>query len=225
MSIFTYQKRSPRACLLTRRLPIVFIVLLLLAVVATKCNAQGTMTYTFEGTPSGTLANSGAYLVPGMEFYPGGVGSLWLSGGGVSGHPDNGSGYLFMPDGYLSFMSPGNYFRFISFDAAEYANSLSPITLAVIGFPAMSSPVTNYFTLDGINDGTGPQKDFQTFYLSTDFINLLGVSFSYGKWSVDNVVVSGVPEPTTGSLALVGAGGAVAWSRFRRKHRNRQTHA
>ena len=89
-----------------------------------QCNGQGTMTFTFEGQPRGTRHQTGPYYEGAMQFLPIPMGSLYLSGGGFTGYPDNGTGYLEVPDIGVRF-GPTNAFpatapfNLVSFDAAE----------------------------------------------------------------------------------------------------------
>jgi hypothetical protein len=117
------------------------------------------MTFTFEGAPKGTEVNVGYYVESGMGF-GGAPGNVRLSGGGIAGHPDNGTGYLVVPDWNLAFnfestTEPSRYFNFLSFDAAEY--DVGPLTMQVVGNRGMNGMVTNYFSLTS--------QAFQTFYL------------------------------------------------------------
>jgi hypothetical protein len=172
------------------------------------CNAQGTLTYTFEGTPRGLQRQYGVYKVGQMEFgMTYGPGSVWLSGGGVAGQPDNGTGYLEIPDGYNSiftfgfnvipFTGPLYLFDLVSFDAAPYGGYTGE-TLEVVGHQErlMAPPmlVTNYITLN--NPG------FQTFTLDSRFTGLFQVDVYNGSWCLDNLVISGVPEPSAAAFTL-----------------------
>ncbi len=190
--------------------------------------SRGQGTFKFEGQPIGTVSGGlGTYTEGGMRFSVISPGSMYAIGGGVASYPDNGSAYLYAPDNGIWFGPTNTFpssaaFNLISFDAAEHAGG-GPLSLMVIGYKPMAGTVTNFFAMDGIIDGTGPLQDFQTFTLSSDFTSLFRVEI-YGRLALDNVfVTSAILEPTTGSLALVGAGGAVAWSRFRRNRRSRQT--
>ncbi len=62
------------------------------------CRSQGTLTLAFEGQPRGTMRQLGAYIDTdfGVRISAGGPGVMYLSVGGVSGYPDNGTGYLYM---------------------------------------------------------------------------------------------------------------------------------
>jgi hypothetical protein len=198
------------------------------ALVLGECLGQGTMTLTFEGQPRGTLRQTGPYYEGNIKFRAVPMGALYLSGSGVSGYPDNGTGYLIMPDhdywnNGLEFGSTDGVtlFDLVSFDAAEEAG-LGPTVLTFVGYkPRIMGPitaVTNIFTLDGVNDGTGPLEDFQTFYPDSSFVSLLWVDV-YAQFSLDNLVISGVPEPRAATLALLGAVCAL-WFRWlvRRRH-------
>ncbi len=188
---------------------------------------QGTMS--FDGQTPGT------YLVPIVLYTESGIqisgvqgNGFALSGGSLSGYPENGSGYLHMAGGpgVKIGLVGGAYFNFLSFDIAEsFTNVPGPVTVQVVGYHVMGQTVTNIFTTDGINDGTGPLSDFQHFFVDSQFQNIYRVDILGSPYALDNLILSNVPEPNTGSLALVGAGGAVAWSRFRRNRRIRQTNA
>src|SRR5882672_6393949 len=108
-----------------RLAPVVATLLL-----AAHCHGQGTLTFTFEGQPVGTAAQLG-FEQSGMQFHSVAPGTTYLSGGGVAGYPDNGTGYLYTPDSGIWFgftnVLPLKVFNFVSFDAAEYAG-LGPTT-------------------------------------------------------------------------------------------------
>jgi hypothetical protein len=183
-----------------------------LACLAVECHSQGTMTLTFEGRPPGSVSQVGTYSEAGISFVPIPIGSLYLSGGGVTGYPDNGTGYLYAPDNgmWVSTATPfPQPFNLISFDAARYA-AAAPPTLMVVGQRLMASPVTNYFTL------TSGGSDFQTCNLDSSFVNLLRVDI-YARFSLDNLVISGVPEPSGSALILLGAVFGLGWRCGRKK--------
>jgi hypothetical protein len=190
-----------------------------------QARGQGTMTVTFERMPSGTQALSSLYVESGMNFWnPYSTNNLVLNGGGIASTPENGTGYLQVPGGatlgFSFFTLPlHTFFGLVSLDAAEIATNLpGPATLQVVGYGGMGLVVTNNITTDGINDGTGPLQDFQTFYFGPQFANVYRIDIFGGDFSMDNVVVSGVPEPSTGMLILLGTACAFgrAWVRSRR---------
>ena len=185
-----------------------------------QCHGQGTMTITFNGQPPGTESLVTTYSESQFLFSPIGVRAFYIAGAGVPGLPDNGTGFLDLPAGGVSFFwdippgydgLPSNFFNFLSFDAAEYGG---PETLEVIGFPGSLGPaVTNYFSVNS--------QTFQTFNLDSSFASLDQVEILYASdWTLDNVVVGGVgiPEPTCGALVVLAAlcGLGRAWMRGRR---------
>ena len=185
-------------------------VVALLSLAAT-CHGQGTMTFTFEGQPPGTSSQVGVYYESGMLFGPNGPGSLYLSGGGIPGFAEDGTGYLQAPDGHVAFYFtntfPTRYFGLTSLDLAGYSTGAPfPSTFQVVGYHPMDGTVTNFFTL------TTPLPSFQTFYLDSSFVNLFRVEIFGGSapFSLDNVLISGVPEPSAAALLGLGAG-CVLW--------------
>jgi hypothetical protein len=197
-------------------LPGIRFVVAYLICLAFDCQGQGTMTLTFEGQQPGSSSQVGTYSEGGMTFVPIPIGALYLSGGGVAGYPDNGTGYLYSPDNGMWFSTATPFpqpFSLISFDAARYA-AAAPPTLMVVGQRLMASSVTNYFTL------TSGGSDFQTCTLDSSFVNLLRVDI-YSRFSLDNLVISGVPEPSGGALILLGAVFGLGWRWGRKKRLNR----
>jgi hypothetical protein len=198
---------------------------LCLALLLGECLGQGSMTLTFEGQPKGTVLQTGPYYEGGMEFRAIPFGALYLSGGGITGYPDNGTGHLWVPSNGpgsgVEFSSIGGttLFNLVSFNAAEYYDFGSTV-LTVVGYkPQIMGPmiaVTNIFTTDGINDGTGPLQDFETFYLDPSFVNLLRVDV-YARFSLDNLVIGNVPEPSAGGLLGVGILCSLGWRWVRRR--------
>jgi len=114
----------------------------------------------------------------------------------------------------------GGAFSASRFDAAEgwiHGGNLeyNATQLRVDGSVVGGGVVTAIFDFDGINDGTGPLADFQTFALPSTFINLSSLNFQsltaagvLGNviFSVDNIAAAAVPEPTSLTLMLAGMG-------------------
>jgi hypothetical protein len=192
---------------------------LVLFCLSAHCHGQGTMTITFEGAARGTQSQVGAnpYTdASGMQFGSLTPQSLYLSGGGIPGYPDNGTGYLEIPEGSMRFgfhtfppTSPLVPINLLSFDAAEY-DSAGPHMLTVVGYLPMAGTVTNYFTVSS--------QTFQTFHLDSSFTGVFQVDILNASFSLDNVVLSGVPEPSAGGLILLGilCGLGWRWVRTRR---------
>jgi len=176
------------------------------------------MTFTFEGAPRGTQEDVGTYYEAGMSFAAIAPGRVLLCGGGIPDYPDNGTGYLEVPGGLpggiggLSFgftnALPSTYFNLQSFDAAEHDGDGS-VTMEVIGNRGMAGYVTNYFSVSS--------QTFQTFHLDSSFDGIFQVEVLNARFSLDNVVISGVPEPSAGALVGLGTLSVVGWSRVRRR--------
>ena len=136
--------------------------------------------------------------------------------------PDNGTGTLLtysaaeLANTVVMKASDNSLFSLLSFDGAEAPfNSQFPDywarAITVTGVLADNSTVSETFTLDQINDGTGGVADFQSFSasLSGAFkeLRFTGVpnTGEFRDFALDNITVgaaNSVPEPT--SLALVG---------------------
>ena len=194
--------------------------LLALCFVTTVSSGQGTTraAITFDGpaypgapapTPRGIELNTAAYSEAGIVFWnlqaPQGVA---LTGGGIASLPDNGTPYLGMGvGGGLGFeFSDLRIFDLVSLDLGEGpTNFPDPVTVHVAALSA-SAPVwlTADITTDGINDGTGPLTDFETFMFGDLFHDVFRVQITGGGFSLDNVVIQ-VPEPSAGALAVLGA--------------------
>jgi hypothetical protein len=92
--------------------------------------------------------------------------------------------------------------------------------------------VTASFTLDGVNDGSGPLSDFQLAVLPATFRDLTRVTFlgSFGaslnaaQFSLDNVESAAVPEPGTSAFVLAGLLGLAGWRRARALARTGDTY-
>jgi hypothetical protein len=174
-----------------------------------ECIGQGTLTLTFEGLPRGTQQNIGVYYGSGVSIGPLGPGNVFLTGGGTPGFPDNGTGYLEIPDGNMGFwFTSGAYFDLLSFDAARYGDLSAP-TLEVIGYHEMGLRVTNYFTVTS--------GDFQTFHPDSQFVNVYRVDVLNARWSLDNLLIGGVPEPSSGGLIILGGMCVLLRGRCRRR--------
>jgi hypothetical protein len=218
---------KPTLKTLIPRTKVVAALMLLPLLLATPGKAQGTLTFTFDDAPPGTTYGPfGVYTNQGMQFGMAyGPGSLYLSGGGIPGYPDNGTGYLEIPDGIpggngdtrFEFGFNAFYqvtrlvpFNLVSFDAAVFAN-LGPQSLEVVGYHPMAGTSTNYFTVTG--------QTFQTYYLDSSFANVFKVDVFNARWSLDNLVISGVPEPSAPAIFAAASASALALSRLARNRR------
>jgi len=197
---------------------------LALLCLSNECLAQGTTQILFDGQAPGTFITIAQHVESGVRFWnPYGPQNLAIVGGGIAGLPENGTAYLQVPGGgtrlgfrLLSF-APFNLF---SLDLAEYDTSLpGALTIRVVGYKFQDAQVATDLTTDGINDGTGPQPDFQTFTFDSRFRDLYRVEILSERFSLDNVVIGGVPEPSVGGLVLLGTLCVLGRSRVRSRHR------
>jgi hypothetical protein len=201
-----------------------------LATVAWSGWSQGTTTITFDGpafdgapspTPPGRAYQVTQYDEGGVHFWKPvfSLNSLRLMGGDIAGYPDNSTAYLLVSsDVDLAFKVPdspfGTLFGLVSLDLAEsYTGLPGPRTLTIIGYGGMGYAVTNTITTDGINDGTGPLQDFQTFTFGPEWAHIQQVDILNGGFSLDNIVPSGIPEPSCAALLSLGMAG---WCWLRR---------
>ena len=187
--------------------------------------AQGIVQITFDGPPvpnPGSAVVATNYFESGMLFrpLPQSYGFVRVGTNPVSFRPDDGSAYLqatLGPAETLTFnLTNGALFSLLSVDLAEYSTVVpNAVTVQFVGYHPDGSTVTTSFTTDGIIDGSGPLADFQTFYFGgLGFTDLTHVDIPTSGWSLDNLVVGVVPEPT--SAALLALGGLALWQ-VRRK--------
>ena len=203
---------------INRALALVAAALMLSGLV--HCQGQGTMQFTFEGMAPGSFGTISAYSESGMQFWnPYGPQNLARVGSGLSGAPDNGTAYLQVTTGArLAFrFTDFSLFNLVSLDLAEYATSLpGPVSLHVVGYRNDMTTAITDITTDGINDGTGPLQDFQTFHFDSTFASLYQVEILTDRFSIDNVVV-GIPEPSAAGLLLLAAACAFGRSWIKRR--------
>lgn len=141
--------------------------------------------------------------------------------------PQNGTHYLLAHDDLFTITGP-TPFSFTTFDGAESHQGFVGLwaeQIRVTGVRADSSSVTQFFTLDFIQDGDGPLNDFQTFF-AVGFTNLLSLTFEGSgvgtNWfSIDNIALNeAAAVPLPAALPLFGSGlgmlGLLRWFRRRR---------
>jgi hypothetical protein len=212
------------------------VPVLVLSCLVADCRGQGTLLIGFEGPaypgapypqPPGTGEAIGAYFESGMKFYnPFGPEGVALEGRGHSGYADNGTAFLSTSGGWLRFgftSSPTTWFNLLSLDLAE--NWPGSAVVQVVGYKGMGMTVTNTLTTDGIMDGPGGLPDFERFYFDSRFLHVSQVDILSDRWAIDNVMLSGVPEPSAASLLALGIlfGLASRWARSRRSSRGAAT--
>jgi len=98
----------------------------------------------------------------------------------------------------------GSPFSLFAVDLAEYSTVVpDAVSVSFTGYHSDGSTISTSFVTDGIIDGTGPLKDFETFNFGPGWTDLTRVEIPTDGWSLDNLVVS-VPEPSVPVLFVVG---------------------
>jgi len=155
--------------------------------------------YRFTSAADGV--NDHAHLVSAPYFF------------GTQSWASNGTNYIGLDATNITFERiDGQLFSLHRIDAAEgVLNSGLAIgfagQLVITGQLSGGGSVNATFDFDGVNDGTGPAVDFQTFELPANFtslvsVTLLGAGNAPSLFSVDNLTVTTVPLPL--SMALFG---------------------
>jgi hypothetical protein len=117
--------------------------------------------------------------------------------------------FLIRPEQPMIFKSTNDMrFELYSVDLAEYSiyehgNSKS---VTFIGHKNDGSIVTQIFALDGLIDRAGPIDDFETFVFKDNFTNLCYVEIPTLGYSLDNLYLSIIPEPSTILFIITGIG-------------------
>lgn len=177
-----------------------------------QCLGQGslqTLHITFEEPPLPlTTVLVQEYVEAGIVFSPVGVVGFRRIGNGTnSRRPANGTAYVQadLESALMLRAIDGRAFNLLSLDLAEYSvTDRFPGSIHLMGYRLDGSIVTADLNTDGIIDGAGPLADFQTFYLDSQFSDLIRVEIPTASWTLDNVVVA-IPEPRIDSvLALSG---------------------
>lgn len=197
------------------------------------CFGQGTIVHiTFDGPPPipGEEHGFREYYESGMAFIalPDNIG--YRGFGRVNKYPYfpyayNGTAYIsFSPFGPIEVRSlNGMPFGLVSVDLAEEGafEPVLPSTIRFVGYRWDGSVVTNQFTTDGLV-WVGGVADFQTFYFGPEFSGGLTRVWieqaSWGGFALDNLYVSIIPEPCSGTILGLGAA-VLLWSLRRRANR------
>lgn len=141
-------------------------------------------------------------------------GSFTHTDNGFDLFPNDGSAVLSVNRAYAYFDMGGSVFGVKQVDLAEYSTVYaSPQKYGFKGYRADgATTVLATFTTDGVMDGSGPQKDFQTFTFPESFTNLTRVDFvcdpatTTGLPTMDNLVLS-----SGSALTLQTEGSPVRW--------------
>jgi len=186
---------------------------------------QGTIHVTFDGPPTMPpgSSSSGWYI-----YSESGVGFSSLGSGdgftrrwsGDPFFPDNGTAYVQAGRSGVSFFDYwGSSKRFdaVSVDLAlRGGSSLEPVTVqfAAWGYAFGELIAATEFTVTGAVDGQG-RPLFQTFNFPPEFRGMYYLSVTnIPSWSLDNLVITAIPEPSV--YALLGAGVFFLWAWRRR---------
>ena len=140
--------------------------------------------------------------------------------GANSFFPDNGSAFLAFADVMQPLVisnSAGHTFALFEVDLAEYSLFLPAVSVPFVGHRSDGTTVSTTFVLDGVQDGTGPGFDFETFTFGSEFAELTYVEITAAGYSLDNLgyQLTGIPEPRTSFMLLLSALVASALARKR----------
>lgn len=181
-----------------------------LCCVAAQCHGQGTLHITFDGPPvipPGAAYTVTNYYESGMSFSPiSGSYGFTRVGAGYPGDPQDGTAYLraAFTQALMFRFTNGSAFDLVSVDLAEYSTAFQyPVTVHFVGYRSDGSMVSADVTTDGSIDGTGPLADFQTFNFQ-GWTGLSRVEIPTDGWSLDNLMVTSIPEPASCALLLAG---------------------
>lgn len=194
------------------------IIKLLLASLG-SAYGQGTIRVTFDEPPDmppGTSRPVGFYSESGVgvRVTSGVVTRRWS---GDSLFPDNGTAYLQAGiSNALYFNLGGSLFNAVSVDFAPYsASSLDPVTVEFAALDYGGRIIaTTQFTV--MLNGQG-EPAFQTFSFPQEFrgMHSLWITPPAPAWSLDNLVISAIPEPSV--FVLLGTGVFLVWAWRRRR--------
>ena len=209
----------------TMQLIFIRLLVLLLATLGSALG-QGTIVVTFDvppAMPPGSSSPLGFYTESGVDVHvTRGVVTRRWSGDPL--FPDNGTAYLQAGSSnglYLNYIGGGSPFNAVSVDLAPYsASSLDPVTVEFVGF-AYGGPIIATAEFTVTLDGQG-RPAFQTFSFPQEFhgMHSLWIAPPAPAWSLDNLVISPIPEPST--TALLFCGGALLAGHWLRRFRKRK---
>jgi hypothetical protein len=198
--------------------PLLFLRFVLAAILG--CSAltvvkAGTITLQFEqNVPlTGTQVGISSYSEDGFFIKPFGPEDtippfrLRHNAGDVAGFPDDGSAFLQLAlgDSFELVNAGANPFDAISIDLAEYSTGTpGSIGISFTGFLSGGGSTSHTFMTDGIMDGQSGVSDFETFLFPVAFSNLIRLESSTNSFSLDNLVLNAIPEPSSALLLFGG---------------------
>lgn len=114
---------------------------------------------------------------------------------GFATNPSSGYIQLLFGDSLRFEMQDSSLFSLDSVDLAEYSSVfLSPKTITFTGFYLDGNSTSQSFDIDGFFGGL---NDFETFSFDSSFMNLSYVEANTIIFSMDNLEINAVPEPST----------------------------
>ena len=187
--------------------------------------AQGTIRVTFDGPPTMPPGSSSSgwyiYSESGVGAHPAGDGFTRRWSGDPL-FPDNGTAYLqagYIAGAYFDYIGGSYLFNAVSVDLALYsATNLNPRTIqfAAVSYGGQTIATAEFtVTLDGQG-----RPAFQTFNFPQEFrgMHSLEIRNPGPVWSLDNLVISTIPEPSV--ISLFGLGALfLGWSPWRKTKR------
>jgi hypothetical protein len=150
--------------------------------------SSGAFRLSFEGQPPGTAYGVDQYVEHEIQFT--GQPSLAHNGGGLSGFPDDGTGYL-QSSYKMAFLDlRGRLLKLKAVDLAEYSYVYAyPTSITFVGSKVDGATVSQTFTTDGLL-GVAGVADFQTFTFGDEWADLVRIDVqSAFPFSIDNVAL------------------------------------
>ena len=149
-----------------------------------------------EAPPTNGAEAVESYEENGFQF----TGTFALGSSSNSGRASNSSvGYLELLIGNEVTIVQGdnNPFNAVSVDLSEFS-SLFPdaISVTFVGTFPDNSEVSHTFTTDGIFDSTNGVDDFETIFFPDTFQDLVSLSTTSSPFTLDNLVIEAIPEPS-----------------------------
>jgi len=146
--------------------------------------------------------------------------NLCLSGPNDGSKASNGTAHLSLlnnpPNSFEAFSQDGLLFDAVSVDLGEYSTVFrSPKVIVFEGILASGASVFVDFTTDGFVEGGDALNDFETFTFPAEFSSLSLLRSATTGYSLDNLTLRIVPEPTLLSMLSICLLGIVT-SRTRR---------
>ncbi len=137
---------------------------------------------------------------------------LCITGPNSIGNASNGTAHLSLlnDNSFEVFSLEGQLFDAVSIDLAEYSTVFQrPKTISFEGILGSGASVFVSFTTDGFIQGGNALNDFETFTFPVEFSNLSLLRSMTTGYSLDNLTLRVVPEPTLLSILSISLLGVV----------------